>query len=87
MLRIIGYRKIKHAPLSYFISLDIGLFKTLINKYLACRNGWYGPDCGTPCGHCFGSDICHHINGSCPGNCTDGYYTGEKCIDGELYFI
>ncbi|XP_078330015.1 receptor-type tyrosine-protein phosphatase alpha-like [Crassostrea virginica] len=47
---------------------------------LACENGRYGSGCGTPCGHCFGSDICHHINGSCPGNCTDGY-TGETCSE------
>nr|XP_022312103.1 receptor-type tyrosine-protein phosphatase U-like [Crassostrea virginica] len=45
-----------------------------------CDNGSYGPGCDVPCGHCFGSDICHHINGSCPGNCTDGY-TGEKCTE------
>ena len=50
-------------------------------KYLACENGWYGPGCETACGYCFGSDICHHINGSCPTNCRDGY-TGRKCDTG-----
>lgn len=50
-------------------------------KYLACENGWYGPGCETTCGHCFGSDICHHISGSCPTNCSDGY-TGRKCDTG-----
>ena len=51
---------------------------------LACENGRYGSGCETPCGYCFGSDVCHHINGSCPGNCSDGY-TGEKCTEGESY--
>lgn len=51
---------------------------------LACENGRYGFGCVTPCGHCFGSDVCNHINGSCPGNCSDGY-AGETCTEGESF--
>ena len=62
------------------------LSKTKYIEILACKNGWYGPGCKTPCGHCFGSEVCHHINGSCPGNCTDGY-SGETCSNSMFYFL
>ena len=51
---------------------------------LACENGRYGSGCKISCGHCFGSDVCHHINGSCPGNCSDGF-TGETCTEGKSF--
>ena len=51
-----------------------------------CTNGYYGAACINLCGHCFGLDVCFHTNGSCPGNCRDGYI-GRKCTDRELYTI
>ena len=51
-----------------------------------CATGYYGTACLNRCGHCFGFDVCLHTNGSCPGNCSDGYI-GDKCIDRKLYMI
>lgn len=65
---------------------DYFLLQTKSFHRLACDSGLYGPGCETPCGHCFESDICHHINGNCPGNCSDGY-SGDKCTDGEIYLV
>lgn len=48
-----------------------------------CALGHYGPACWSQCGHCFGSDVCFHTNGSCPGICEDGYVE-DKCTTREL---
>ena len=52
----------------------------------ACDDGWYGPSCQNQCGPCFGTDVCFHTNGSCPGNCSDGF-NGDKCLDSKLYML
>ncbi|XP_078692475.1 uncharacterized protein LOC144922508 [Branchiostoma floridae x Branchiostoma belcheri] len=45
-------------------------------------NGTYGPDCGIPCGHCYGNQTCDRFTGTCPTEgtlvCAAGYY-GDKC--------
>lgn len=55
-------------------------------ELLAYKNGQYGSGCETPWGYCFVSDACNHTNGSCPGNCTDGY-TEETCSNDISYFL
>ena len=55
----------------------------LLNVLLACKPGWFGPDCNASCGHCAVHDVCFNTNGTCPINCTDGYI-GDKCVDSKF---
>lgn len=48
--------------------------------YLACNATWYGAGCKFQCGHCFGEDKCHHVNGSCLLGCQEGF-TGDLCLN------
>lgn len=50
-----------------------------------CATGYYGTACLNRCGHCFEFDVCFHINGSCPGNCSEGF-KGDKCYVCKLIF-
>eukprot|EP00105_Crassostrea_gigas_P041322 XP_019925470.1 PREDICTED: receptor-type tyrosine-protein phosphatase T isoform X2 [Crassostrea gigas] len=38
----------------------------------------FGERCSSSCGHCLGSEQCHHINGTCMNGCASGY-EGELC--------
>lgn len=56
------------------------IIHTHINfMYLACDATWYGAGCKSQCGHCFGEDNCHHVNGSCLLGCQEGF-TGDFCF-------
>lgn len=46
--------------------------------YVVCEPGLYGADCALKCGYCLRSEPCHHINGSCPWGCQEGF-TGDMC--------
>ena len=61
-----------------------GIF--FLSHNTVCDDGWYGPACQNRCGHCFGTDVCLNTDGSCPGNCSDGF-TGDTCLDGKLYML
>eukprot|EP00105_Crassostrea_gigas_P041534 XP_019925682.1 PREDICTED: receptor-type tyrosine-protein phosphatase epsilon isoform X2 [Crassostrea gigas] len=45
-----------------------------------CDAAWYGAGCKFQCGHCFGEDNCHHVNGSCLFGCQKGF-TGDLCFN------
>lgn len=44
----------------------------------ACNKGFYGEDCNETCGHCHGTNQCHHVNGTCSSGCAAGYQ-GDNC--------
>lgn len=50
---------------------------------LVCDGGMYGDNCNVPCGSCYESKQCHHINGMCLNGCTRGYQ-GLLCTTGEF---
>lgn len=43
-----------------------------------CLDQTYGQECQQICGNCKNKEPCHHVNGSCPDGCDNGYY-GNKC--------
>ncbi|XP_061180604.1 receptor-type tyrosine-protein phosphatase alpha-like [Saccostrea echinata] len=43
-----------------------------------CKKGFYGRDCGTPCGNCKTGTYCNIITGICQDGCRD-HWAGEKC--------
>lgn len=49
-----------------------------------CEGGMYGDNCSVPCGNCFRSEQCHHINGTCLNGCDSGYQ-GLPCTKGEIF--
>lgn len=51
-----------------------------------CQPGWYGEDCKLRCGHCLGTEPCHHINGSCQRGCQDNYIT-DWCSTCKKYVL
>lgn len=51
-------------------------------KLLACTDGMYGDNCSTPCGHCFESQQCDNVNGTCLNGCDSGY-KGISCTEGK----
>ncbi|ESO87589.1 hypothetical protein LOTGIDRAFT_166470 [Lottia gigantea] len=48
---------------------------------LVCNSGTFGDNCQQKC-HCYGTDVCHHVTGSCPGTgrlkCEEGW-SGDSC--------
>ena len=51
-----------------------------------CVAGMYGYDCSSPCGRCQAGDVCHHVDGRCPGACLAGY-RGDKCNQGKSLHV
>lgn len=47
-----------------------------------CDENMFGERCSSSCGHCLGSEQCHHINGTCMNGCASGY-EGELCRKGN----
>lgn len=59
------------------------IFSIIILSFLACSQNMYGGNCSKSCGHCFNSEPCHNINGTCMDGCDSGY-NGSKCTEGEF---
>lgn len=57
----------------------------MFKSFLECKNGYFGLECRSKCGHCLESKHCHHINGSCLNGCLHGY-RGDLCNE-SLYFL
>lgn len=53
------------------------------SSFIDCSKNMYGKNCSIPCGHCFNSEQCHHINGTCMNGCDSGY-KGFNCTEGDL---
>lgn len=68
----------------------LGIIKRDINHALkhfaACEVGTYGENCSNQCGHCFETEQCHHINGTCMNGCDSGFH-GLLCTDGKHVLI
>ena len=54
--------------------------------FIECDKGMFGNECTRTCGHCFGEEECHHINGTCLKGCKDGLQ-GTMCIKGKLFCV
>ena len=46
--------------------------------FLECKQGQYGPNCDSKCGHCLIDSDCSRIDGTCHTGCNDGY-RGPQC--------
>ncbi|XP_062620884.1 multiple epidermal growth factor-like domains protein 10 [Saccostrea cucullata] len=62
-----------------------------LNKFSACRNGFYGRNCSFLCGQCANNAKCDHVTGSCPsGLCERGWKNtsdkrcNEECENGTF---
>lgn len=53
---------------------------------IECRNGKFGQNCSSLCGHCLKKDLCHFINGTCLNGCVENY-NGSNCTQGNINFI
>lgn len=62
---------------------DKTCFKTF---FTACEVWTYGENCSKQCGHCFETEQCHHINGTCMNGCDSGFH-GLLCTDGKHVLI
>lgn len=47
-----------------------------------CDERMFGERCSSSCGHCLGSEQCHHINGTCMNGCASGYES-DFCTKGN----
>ena len=50
----------------------------LVQIFLECETGYFGPDCKSECGHCLNASQCHRGNGTCLRGCSPGYI-GSFC--------
>ena len=51
-----------------------------------CSNNTYGLHCILTCGNCRNGQQCHHVTGTCPQRCVQGYH-GEKCDTSNSVFL
>ena len=66
--------KREHSCLCLFVS----------NK--ACCNNMYDLHCMLTCGNCSNGQQCHHVTGTCPKGCIQGY-DGDKCDTSNSFFF
>lgn len=70
------------------ISYKYILTKTNIVLFFneGCDSGEYGENCSIPCGYCFESEQCNHINGTCMNGCDSGYQ-GVLCTESKAVIL
>ena len=45
---------------------------------VVCKDGHYGDNCKTPCGHCLNNEACDKKNGTCYHGCIN-HFKEPKC--------
>ena len=58
----------------------------LVQIFLECETGYFGPDCKSECGHCLNASQCHRGNGTCLRGCSPGYI-GSFCRESIFFSV